>query len=256
MNAKKLFFINLYLAFGFCGAALASRAFRYFEYKGWFAAPWLAIPRDWMACIEHVLTGIGFPALLVAISWLSWGLVRSRTRAVESRAMQLIDSYGAAILMFAQVTVYLVYAAYWEFAPHGAVGPVTGKLANQFIFDVLGVAQYIAIMTKLRAFASTRELGREISLSGFRFFRADAGPSGVTVADLERFHSRYPKLGLYITMHDDGGGETRPRLVFICDGMEVYNPLCGSPTWVQVDPAAEYGIARTDALAIARVNGC
>ena len=43
--------------------------------------------------------------------------------------MRRVDDYAAATLMFAQVFVYMGYAAYWEFAMHGAVGPVTGKLA-------------------------------------------------------------------------------------------------------------------------------
>lgn len=257
MNARKFFLTNLYLAIGLCGVAFASRAFRHFEYKGYYVARGLGIPRELMVSGEHFLAAIGFPALLVAISWLLWGVVRSRTTAVESRAMRRIDDYAAAVLMFGQVFVYMAYAAYWEFAPHGAVGPVTGKLANQFAFDVFGLAQYIAIMTKTRAFALTRELGREVAVPGFRFFGADAGGlRGATVTDLARYHARYPRLGLYITMHDDGSGETLPRLVFVASGEVVFNPLCGSPLWLHADPAAEYGIPLVDAMAIARINRC
>jgi len=210
-----------------------------------------------MACGEHFLAAIGFPAMLVAISWSLWSVVRSRTVAVDSQATRLVDDYAAAALMFVQVFVYMGYAAYWEFASHGAVGPVTGKLANQFVFDVYGLAQYLAIMTTKRAFASTRELGREVAVAGFRFFGADVGSMcGATVDDLARFHARYPRLGLYITMHDDGSGEVLTRLVFIWGGEEIFNPLCGSPLWLHADPALEYGISLVDALAIARINRC
>ncbi|WP_227461082.1 hypothetical protein [Cupriavidus pauculus] len=257
MNARKFLLTNLHLAVGFCGVAFVSRAFRYFEYKGYYVADWLAIPRDLMACGEHFLAAIGFPALLVAVSWFLWGVVRSRTVAVRPQRMRRVDDYAAATLMFAQVFVYMGYAAYWEFAMHGAVGPVTGKLANQFAFDVYGLAQYIAIMTAKRAFPLTRELGREVAVPGFQFFGADAGGlRGATVADLTRYHARYPRLGLYITMHDDGSGETLPRLVFIWGGEEIFNPLCSSPLWLHADPAAEYGIPLIDALPIARINRC
>ncbi len=248
MNARKFLLTNTRLAVGFCGVALASRAFRYFEYKSYYAADWLAIPRELMACGEHFLAAIGFPAMLVAISWFFWGVVRSRTVAVDSQAMRCVDDYAAAALIFAQVFVCMGYAAYWEFASHGAVGTVTGKLANQFVFDVYGLAQYLAIMTAKRAFALTRQLGREVSVPGFRFFGADAGSlRGATVADLARYHGRYPRLGLYITMHDDESGEPLPRLVFVSGGEEIFNPLCSSPLWLHADPAAEYGISLVDA---------
>ncbi|MWL91390.1 hypothetical protein [Cupriavidus sp. SW-Y-13] len=262
MNARKFLFTNIRLAVGLCGVALASRAFRYFEYKGYYSADWLTIPRELMACGEHFLAAIGFPAMLVAMSWFLWSEVRSRTVAVDSQAMRRVDDYAAAALMFVQVFVYMGYAAYWEFASHGAIGPVTGKLANQFVYDVYGLAQYIAIMNAKRAFASTREMGREVAVRGFRFFGADAGGlRGATVADLARYHARYPRLGLYITMHDDtmhdeGSGELLPRLVFIWGGEEIFNPLCGSPLWLHADPALEYGISLVDALAIARINRC
>ncbi|TDF62891.1 hypothetical protein [Cupriavidus sp. L7L] len=256
MNATKFFLSNLYLGVAFSAVALASRAFRYFEYKGYYAADWLSIPRDLMVCSEHFLAGVGFPALLVAFSWLCWGFGRTRIDAVASRKLQLVDDYAAVGWMFAQTAGYLAYAAYWEFAPHEAIGPATGKLANQFVFDAFGVALYLAIMAGKRAFALTRELGREVCVPGFRIGAINGTARGATVADLERYHSLYPRLGLFISMLDDGSGETVPRLVFVWDGEEIFNPLCGSSPWAHVDPAAEYGISLADAQAIVRINGC
>ena len=72
-----------------------------------------------------------------------------------------------------------------------------------------------------------------------------------SVEHLQRYHDKYPHMGLYIGISDEG----RAQILFIHDGDIVHNPLASSPPWFEVDPMKEYGISQEDAEAIARING-
>lgn len=79
---------------------------------------------------------------------------------------------------------------------------------------------------------------------------------GATVEDLTRFHARYPNVQFRIAIHDNGCGDSLPRLIFTHDGEDIFNPLRDATLCNPVDPVVEYGLQLEDAKAIAATNDC
>lgn len=175
MNAKVYLSCNAWTAGTCLGFALVSRLARWFEAHDRFHWPWLRAWGDSLANIEHILTGVGAPALLVAMLWFSWGLMRPRLQGAAWRWLRRVDAAVPWVMAVGFSALYVTHSYRWEHpnsspsaVASGSGHHVLGTLANHFAYDCAGVAIFM-VVTVLLFGGRFAQMAGELSNRSFKF---------------------------------------------------------------------------------------